>query len=110
MSKKNVIVAIVDELSDFVRPIPAAVQNLVPGPAHSLEHLPNRRERLWLMVCGPTQKRGRSSYWCRGYNCGVHKLCYPSLEHFWRPTQKGRKRKALAALQTETAQIRCAHF
>lgn len=104
ISRKNFIVAIIDDLSDFVKPIPAAIQNLAPGPAHSLKHLPNRIKRL-CMVCGPTQKRGRSSYWCPGCNCGDQKLCYPSLELFRRPTQKGRKRKAsLAALQTKTAQ------
>lgn len=60
ISRKNFIVAIVDDLSDFVKPIPAAIHNLAPGPAHSLKHLPNSLKRL-CMVCGPTQKRGKSS-------------------------------------------------
>lgn len=94
MNRKDFIVNIVDELSEYARaarPMLAPVQNIAPG--HVIERLPNRRERLCI-VCGPTQKRGRSSYWCPGCNCGVHQLCFPYLEHFWRPTQKGRKRKA----------------
>lgn len=93
MNRKDFIVNIIDELSEYARarPMLAAVQNIAPG--HVIERLPNRREKLCI-VCGPTQKRGRSSFWCPGCNCGVHKQSFPCLEHFWRPTQKGRKRKA----------------
>lgn len=68
----------------------------VPGPAgdnsHKLEHLPGQQLRL-CPVCSTHQKKTRSRFWCPGCNIGVHQVCYHKLQHYYRPTQVGRKRR-----------------
>lgn len=62
---------------------------------HKLAHLPGRKERI-CVICATdaTIKRQRSLYWCPGCNCGIHPTCYHLLDHYHRPTHKGRKRTA----------------
>lgn len=91
------------ERHDFIRSI---IEDLVrdetdsvsqPGPSgddelaeeHKLEHLPERRQRM----CSVCKSKGRTSFWCPGCNTGVHKECFHKLDHHWRPTHAGKKRK-----------------
>lgn len=93
MTRQDFHSSIVETLADEGEPIvPAILQNT----EHKLDHLPGRKERV-CYVCannpmGP--KKGRTSFWCPGCNCGIHPLCYNKLEHYWRPVQRGKKRRA----------------
>lgn len=93
-----------DYLSEVVCSLvePLRVPNLPPAPApgpsgdveHKIAHLPGRSERL-CVVCGHTKKRGKSHFWCPPCNCGVHRECFPYLEHYWRPLRPGKKRRVV---------------
>lgn len=90
MERRDFIISVLESLAQTNETLP------VPGPAgdtpHSLEKLPRKLERT-CVICGAMKKRGRSTYWCPGCNCGVHKECYHKLQHYWRPTKGGRKKR-----------------
>jgi hypothetical protein len=95
LSRRDFIVSVVEDLvSDSIQEISSTPSTSSFGTesVHTLEHLPGRQERK-CGVCGPTQKRGRSHYWCPGCDCGVHPACFSQLEHYSRKN-KGKKRKS----------------
>lgn len=92
IARRDFIISVVEALT----PVDVAPIH-VPGPGgdgnHKLEKLPPKSERQ-CEICKPLNKRSRSSFWCPGCNCGIHRECYHKLQHFFRPNRGGRKRKA----------------
>lgn len=92
-SRKKFIVDVLESLIEE----PGAPAAIGPGgdvgAGHSIAHLPGNRLRI-CVVCETKNKTSRSRYWCPGCNCGVHKECFPYLQHYWRPLKYGRKRPA----------------
>lgn len=95
MSRQDFHTSIVESLAeaDEAEPGPAVPAEVEGG--HKLSHLPGRKEQV-CFVCAndaTVQKKGRTSFWCPGCNCGIHPLCFSKLQHYWRPVQRGKKRK-----------------
>lgn len=85
------------------------VEQPVPGPAgdnrggHKMTKLDGKLERR-CVICSAAGKKARSRFWCPACNVGVHRECFGDLEHFWRPTKGGRKRKAAAIAQSSDSE------
>ena len=58
-------------------------QPALPHPGrHELDHLPGRRERNCVVCSDPARNiRKRSSFWCPGCDCGVHRQCFHKMDH-----------------------------
>lgn len=89
-SRKHFIIEVLEELAlEAPEPLPGPAENT---GEHALTHMPGNRLRQ-CAVCETKNKTSRSRFWCPGCNCGVHRECFAYLQHFWRPTKFGRKRK-----------------
>uniref|UniRef100_A0A1B6DPN4 PiggyBac transposable element-derived protein domain-containing protein n=1 Tax=Clastoptera arizonana TaxID=38151 RepID=A0A1B6DPN4_9HEMI len=86
ISRRDFIISIVESLAP-TEEVPSHGPGTIGDGSHKLEKLPNKHERK-CEICKPLKKRARSSYWCPGCNCGIHRECFHKLEHFWKPSRR----------------------
>jgi hypothetical protein len=94
LTRHNFIVSIIESLVSEGDGNNVQPNNPMPGPGgdigHTLTRLPGVKLRL-CDVCSASGKKSRSHFFCPGCNCGIHPACFHKLNHFWRPTKKGRR-------------------
>lgn len=88
MPRKNFLLELARSLGK-IEPEPGV--DIQRAENHRLEHLPGSKRRVCEVCSGVSSKR--TSYWCPGCNVGVHKECFYKLEHRWRPTHQGKKKR-----------------
>ena len=83
LNRHDYICSVIESLCATEDADEPAPQPALPHPGrHELEHLPGRRERN-CVVCSDRERniRKRSSFWCPGCDCGVHRQCFHKMDH-----------------------------